>query len=114
MVSWMTVRRWDGMQVGDDPIKLARFHAIQEASDALTKGRAEYDKSIENQELNEMVRCAVSRTTCRVCVLNQRQRTQGCARSIASSARMTAACHQADACRNPSQVRRLYARIWRV
>jgi len=45
-------------KVGDDPIKLARFHAIQAASDALTKGRAEYDKSIENQELNEMVpRC---------------------------------------------------------
>mmetsp|Transcript_8374 Transcript_8374/g.16695 ORF Transcript_8374/g.16695 Transcript_8374/m.16695 type:complete len:704 (-) Transcript_8374:338-2449(-) len=45
-------------KVGDDPVKLARFHAIQEASDALTKGRAEYDKSIENQELNEMVpRC---------------------------------------------------------
>ena len=41
--------------MGDDPVKLARFHAIQEASDALTKGRAEYDKSIENQELNEMV-----------------------------------------------------------
>jgi len=45
-------------KVGDDPVKLARFHAIQEASDALTKGRADYDKSIENQELNEMVpRC---------------------------------------------------------
>jgi len=45
-------------KVGDDPVKLARFHAIQTASDALTKGRAEYDKSIENQELNEMVpRC---------------------------------------------------------
>jgi hypothetical protein len=45
-------------QVGDDPIKLARFHAIQTASDALTKGRAEYDKSIENQELNELTpRC---------------------------------------------------------
>jgi len=42
-------------QVGDDPIKLAQFHKIQTASDALTKGRAEYDKSIENQELNEMV-----------------------------------------------------------
>ena len=45
-------------KVGDDPVKLARFHAIQTAADALTKGRAEYDKSIENQELNEMVpRC---------------------------------------------------------
>ena len=45
-------------KVGDDPIKLAKFHAIQTAADALTKGRAEYDKSIENQELNEMVpRC---------------------------------------------------------
>jgi len=45
-------------KVGDDPVKLARFHAIQTASDALTKGRAEYDKSIENQELNEIVpRC---------------------------------------------------------
>jgi len=45
-------------KVGDDPEKLARFHAIQTASDALTKGRADYDKSIENQELNEMVpRC---------------------------------------------------------
>jgi hypothetical protein len=45
-------------QVGDDPVKLARFHAIQAASDALTKGRAEYDKSIENQELNELTpRC---------------------------------------------------------
>eukprot|EP00961_Rhodomonas_salina_P100436 1350410-Rhodomonas_salina.1 len=46
----------DATHVGDDPVKLARFHAIQEASDALTKGRADYDKSIENQELNEMVR----------------------------------------------------------
>ena len=45
-------------KVGDDAVKLARFHAIQTAADALTKGRAEYDKSIENQELNEMVpRC---------------------------------------------------------
>jgi hypothetical protein len=45
-------------KVGDDPVKLAKFHAIQTAADALTKGRAEYDKSIENQELNEMVpRC---------------------------------------------------------
>jgi len=45
-------------KVGDDPVKLAKFHSIQTAADALTKGRAEYDKSIENQELNEMVpRC---------------------------------------------------------
>ena len=45
-------------KVGDDEVKLARFHKIQTAADALTKGRAEYDKSIENQELNEMVpRC---------------------------------------------------------
>ena len=48
MGGWGVGSVGDG-QVGDDPIKLARFHAIQTASDALTKGRAEYDKSIENQ-----------------------------------------------------------------
>jgi len=45
-------------KVGDDPILLEKFHAIREASDALTKGRAAYDAAIENQELNEMApRC---------------------------------------------------------
>lgn len=45
-------------KVGDDPVLLERFHQIREASDALTKGRAEYDKAIENQELNEIApRC---------------------------------------------------------
>ena len=32
-------------QVGEDPAKLARFHQIREAADALTKGRAKYDRS---------------------------------------------------------------------
>eukprot|EP00281_Chroomonas_sp_CCMP1168_P006425 CAMPEP_0206275004 /NCGR_PEP_ID=MMETSP0047_2-20121206/35477_1 /ASSEMBLY_ACC=CAM_ASM_000192 /TAXON_ID=195065 /ORGANISM="Chroomonas mesostigmatica_cf, Strain CCMP1168" /LENGTH=643 /DNA_ID=CAMNT_0053704297 /DNA_START=26 /DNA_END=1957 /DNA_ORIENTATION=- len=45
-------------KVGDDPIALARFNEVREASDALTKQRAAYDKAIENQELNEMApRC---------------------------------------------------------
>jgi len=50
-------------KVGDDPVKLARFHAIQTASDALTKGRAEYDKSIENQVRCATSRCAASQNT---------------------------------------------------
>lgn len=45
-------------KVGDDPVKIARFYEVREASDALTKQRAAYDKAIENQELNEMApRC---------------------------------------------------------
>ena len=38
------------MQVGDDKEKLKRFNEVREASDMLTKRRADYDKSIENQE----------------------------------------------------------------
>lgn len=41
-------------KVGDDKEKLARFNEVREASDMLTKRRAEYDKSIENQEQDEM------------------------------------------------------------
>jgi len=41
-------------KVGDDQEKLARFNEVREASDMLTKKRAEYDKSIENQEQDEM------------------------------------------------------------
>jgi hypothetical protein len=41
-------------KVGDDKEKLARFNEVREASDMLTKKRAEYDKSIENQEQDEM------------------------------------------------------------
>jgi hypothetical protein len=32
--------------VGEDAGKLARFHQIREAADALTKGRAKYDRCV--------------------------------------------------------------------
>jgi hypothetical protein len=45
-------------KVGDDKEKLKRFNEVREASDMLTKRRADYDKSIENQEQDEMApRC---------------------------------------------------------
>mmetsp|Transcript_42652 Transcript_42652/g.106741 ORF Transcript_42652/g.106741 Transcript_42652/m.106741 type:complete len:642 (-) Transcript_42652:177-2102(-) len=45
-------------KVGDDPIAAERFNQVREASDALTKQRAAYDKAIENVELNDMApRC---------------------------------------------------------
>jgi hypothetical protein len=45
-------------KVGDDKEKLKHFNEIREASDMLTKRRTDCDKSIENQEHDEMApRC---------------------------------------------------------